>query len=147
MNQDYDAAEALAAIGDARATLAAASATPPLRHFAFAALMGALVAAPAVPLPIRFLVLAGAAVGIALIVRWDRRRTGMFINGYRAGATRPLTFALLAVWMVLYALSNWLAIGQHRIWPSIALALVATGVGYIASQHWCRVFAREMRRS
>lgn len=145
MDQAFAPSDALAAIDRSRAQLVAASDTPPLRHLAFAALMGTLVAAPAIPVaPLRMGVFALLLVGVALIVQWDRRRTGMFVNGYRAGATRWVTFAILAVCLGLYGVSNWLALGRHLVWPSLALGIAATAIAYMGSLWWCRVFRREM---
>ena len=45
--------------------------------------------------PLRYVVMAAVLCAVALVVRWDRRRTGMFVNGYRAGRTRVVTVALL----------------------------------------------------
>ncbi|WP_375395046.1 hypothetical protein [uncultured Sphingomonas sp.] len=144
MIDSVEAVDALATIRASRIQLVTASDTPPLRHLAFAGLMGTLVACPAVMLPWRFGVLFGILIGIALVVRWDRRRTGMFINGYRAGRTRKVTFAMLAFSLGLYAISVWLADGRHMIWPSLVLGCVATVACWFGSRYWCSVFEREM---
>lgn len=139
-----EAAEALAAIDDTRARLAAASDTPPLRHAAFAAMMGGFVAVPALPLVWRSVATVMLAVAIVLVIGWDRRRTGMFINGYRAGRTRVVTATLLVCIMPLYALSAWLAIHRGAHWQPLVLGAVAAGIAYADSVWWCRVFRREM---
>lgn len=144
MIESHEAADALAAIRTSRSQLLAACDTPPSRHLAFAGLMGTLVACPAVPLPWRFGVLVAILIGVALVIRWDRRRTGMFVNGYRAGRTRKVTFGLLAFCMPLYGVSVWLADGRHMVLPSLGLGLIATAGAYFGSRAWCRVFEREM---
>src|SRR5450631_927410 len=99
-----EAAAALSAMQDSRARLAAAANCPPERHLAFAVLLGGVVAAQAAP-PIGTLIIeALLAVGGVLVFIWDRKRTGMFINGYRAGRTRPMTLSLIAVTLALGAL-------------------------------------------
>lgn len=138
------AAQALAFIEQSRVKLAAASETPPLRHLAFAALMGVLVASPAVPLPYRFVVLVGIFAAIAWIIRWDRKRMGMFINGYRAGRTRWVTGALLLVILPLHMLGLWLALDRGIDWAPLPLGVVAAALAYGGSVWWCRVFRREM---
>ena len=144
MIESREAADALAAIRTSRSHLVAACDTPPSRHLAFAGLMGSLVACPAVALPWRFGVLSAILIGLALVIRWDRRRTGMFVNGYRAGRTRTVTFIMLAFCLALYAISVWLADGRHLILPSLGLGLLAMTGAFLGSRAWCRTFAREM---
>ena len=139
-----DAISALDAKRDAERALAAAADCPPWRHALFGLLMGTMVASPAVPLPYRFILLAFALVAIPIIVRSDRRRTGMFINGYRRGKTRLVTFGILAVVMVLYAFSVHAALTNgDRITPVI-LGLAAAVLATLGSVQWQRVFVREM---
>jgi hypothetical protein len=138
------AAEALAFIDQSRAKLAAASETPVSRHLAFAGLIALLFASPVLPLEWRFVALLVPLVGVALIVRWDRRRMGMFINGYRAGRTRWVALPVLVVIEALYALSYWLVVERHTNWAAAPLAVVATVVAYVGSVWWCDVFRREM---
>ena len=139
-----DAAEALKAMHASQSRLAAAADCPPQRHLAFGVLMGCLVATPALPTVYALLVEAAVLIGIALVVRWDRRRTGMFINGYRAGRTRPLTFAMLAVILSLYTASYWLAHARGVTWAPIALGLLAAAGGFYGSMLWQRAFRREL---
>lgn len=143
-HNSVDAAEALAFIEQSRLRLAAASDVPPLRHAAFAALMGGMVASTAVPFPFRFALLAGLFAAIAWIVRWDRRRMGMFINGYRAGRTRWVTAAMLLVILPIHITGVWLATERGVHWAPLPLALVAAAIAYAGSVWWCRVFRREL---
>ena len=139
-----NAAEALAFIEQSRLRLAAASDVPPIRHAAFAALMGGMVASTAVPFPLRFALIAGLFAAIAWIVRWDRRRMGMFINGYRAGKTRWITAALMLATLPLYVLGLWLALDRGIGWAPVPFGVLATALAYGGSVWWCRVFRREM---
>gem|GEM_PF-194954 len=139
-----DAAEALAAMHASQARLAAAANCPPERHLAFAGLLGGLVATPALPATWSLVAEGVILLGIVLVVRWDRRRTGMFINGYRSGRTRPVSFAMLAVFLVLYSASMWLARERGIHWAPLPLGAVAAAVGYYASILWQRTFRREM---
>lgn len=138
------AAQALAFIEQSRVKLAAATETPPLRHAAFAALMGALVASPAVPFPFRFLVLVAIFAAVAWIVRWDRRRMGIFVNGYRAGKTRWVTAALLLAVLPLYLIAMWLSLDHAIWWAPLPLGLAAAVIAYGGSVWWCWVFRREL---
>jgi hypothetical protein len=144
MPTSTEAAEALAAMQASQARLAAAANCPPERHLIFGALIGALVLTPALPVTLMFVVEAVVLVGIALVVRWDRRRTGMFINGYRRGKTRWVTFSMLAAFLALYVGSTLLAFDWHLPWGSVACGVITVAIGYFASIRWQRVFRREM---
>ena len=137
-------AEALAAVRLGREQVLAACDCPPSRHFAFAAVMGCYVTSPALPFVLRMAALASLACAVVLIIRWDRRRTGMFVNGYRKGHTRKVTFAMLAVVLPMYLLGSWLSDERGLAWPSLAMGAVATGMSYAGSRWWSRVFRREM---
>lgn len=139
-----DAATALAAMDESRARLAAAADCPPIRHWMFAGIIGGLTATPALTPTLALAAEAALLVCIALVVRWDRRRTGMFINGYRAGKTRPVVFAMLAMVFTLYALGAWLSRAKGVWWAPLPLGVVAALGGYAFSKLWARVFRREM---
>ena len=106
--------------------------------------MALVVGAPAVALPLRFGVLAIIFAGIVLIVQSDRRRLGVFINGYRRGKTRLVTFPMLAVILGLYWLSSYFGEFRGERAVSLALAVLAFGLGMAGSMLWQRVFVREL---
>ena len=140
-----EAADALSAMQASRDRLAALANCPPQRHLAFAALLGGLVACQAAPPTAVLLFEAVFMVGVALIVLWDRRRTGMFINGYRAGRTRPLTFALLAITLALGALGVWLKEERGVVWAPIPCGIAVAIVAYGMSALWQNIYRRELR--
>lgn len=135
---------ALAAKGTVEQNLANLPLCPPSRHAAFAATMATLVAVPIFPLYMRFIVLAFIFASIFLMVRWDKRRLGVFINGYRRGKTRMVTFPMLVLILGLYFASYYVSL-SHRD-PVIILALAATAflIGYLGSRLWQRVFISEL---
>ncbi len=139
-----DPAEALAAVRHGRERVLAACECPPSRHLAFAAVIGGYVVSPALPFALRMAALAVLLCAIVLIVQWDRRRTGMFVNGYRKGRTRKVTFAMLAVILSAYMLGSWLSDEHGLVWPSLVMGAAAVPFGYAASRGWARVFRREM---
>src|SRR5579859_2493670 len=112
MTPTSDADAALAAMRESRERLAQAVDCPPERHLVFALLLGGLVAGQAAPplgaIAIECLLLAG----VLAVIAWDRRRTGMFINGYRAGRTRYVTLALLLFALAALALTLWLKVDR-----------------------------------
>lgn len=145
-NFEDQARTALAAKDDTQRQLAAAATYPPWRHAIFGLLLGGLVLLPALPSAGRFAMLAALLCAMPLIMRSDRKRSGMFINGYRRGKTLYVTLVMLALEM------SFILIGMHRATefgdPRMAflLAPVAVAVGWIGSLIWQRVFIAEMER-
>ena len=144
MTDSTEAADALSAMRDTQARLAKAAACPPERHWAFAGLMGVYVAAPAAPTWAMLGLEALMLVAVAFIIRWDRRRTGMFVNSYRRGRTRPVILVLLLAMISLYATGYWLAKARGVFWAPLALAPVGMVGAYYGSIWWQRVFTREL---
>jgi hypothetical protein len=138
-----EAQAALEAKQAAEHRLASAADCPPWRHAVFALLMAALVATTALPLALRL----GAAililVCVAAIVQSDRRRMGIFVNGYRRGKTRIVTFALLAAILPLYVYSARAGLEGDTLIP-LLLAGLTFVVSLIGSIAWQRVFVREL---
>ena len=135
---------ALDAKGSAERELAGVPMCPPWRHAIFGLIMGALVASPAVPIPLRFALIAGIFSAIALVVRSDRRRLGMFINGYRRGKTLFVTIPMLIIVLALYAIGLVRALDHgDRITP-LMLGILAVVLGTAGSVLWQRVFVREL---
>lgn len=139
-----EALSALDAKRQAEAQMARAANCPPWRHAIFGLLMGGLVAAPAIPLPARFAVLVMLLVAIPIIIQSDRKRMGMFINGYRRGKTRIVAFAILAVELSLYGLSVYFGDSLHDRATPILLGLAGIVLGIAGSVWWQRVFVSEM---
>jgi hypothetical protein len=135
---------ALAAKGEVEQNLASLSLCPPSRHAAFAAIVAALVGTPVLPLPMRFVVLALIFAGIFLIVQWDKRRLGVFINGYRRGKTRMIAFPMVVLILGLYFASYYFSISHKEPSISIVIAAGAFLIAYLGSMLWQRVFVSEL---
>jgi hypothetical protein len=145
MTMTYEEARAaLAAKTLAEQDLARLGTCPPWRHAAFAALETALVISPLASINGRFAILAVMFFGIFLIVRSDRRRLGVFINGYRRGRTRLVVMPLLLTVLALYVLSMLAAFDWHLPWASVSCAVVTFPTCYFGSVLWQRVFRREL---
>ncbi|MDP9086044.1 MAG: hypothetical protein M3N02_04660 [Pseudomonadota bacterium] len=139
-----EAVAALDAKKSAERQLAYAAECPPWRHAIFGLLMGFLVSTPAFPFEVRMVILAVILAGIGLIIRSDRKRMGMFINGYRRGRTRLITFPMLAIVLLLYAYSCYLGLDRGDTVTPLFLALAAFAVSVIGSIIWQRVFVSEL---
>ena len=135
---------ALDAMGEAKAALARAADCPPWRHAAFGAVMGAIILSLGVPTPYNFAVQAVGLLGIAAIVVSDRRRMGVFVNGYRKGATRPITVLMLAL-MLVNGWAEAMEKEQGLSWETrAALPLFGAILATMMSVQWQRIFRREL---
>jgi hypothetical protein len=139
-----EARAALESVGATRAQIAAMGLCPPWRHAAFGAVMGLLILGLGYPLTIQVAILCLAMGLMVVIVVHDRRRYGMFINGYRRGATRPVTAALLVAMLSLIVVQIRLREQGVEAWVPVAVASVAFAVAVAGSVWWARVFRREL---
>ena len=142
MNAD-EASEALDAVASAKRSLATASAAPLWRHVAFGLVLGLLMLSIAAGDPFWMLPWALSVIGAALLFWWDRRQTGLFVNGYRQGRTLPLTLALLVVTVALaFAAIRLNSHGEQQL--ALLTVPVAFVVALVVSLWWERIFQREM---
>jgi hypothetical protein len=142
---DYDQARAaLDSVTATRARIAEVGVCPPWRHAAFGAVMALLILGAGLPLAVQSASLVLAMAATVWLVRWDRRRYGYSIYGYRKGATRPLTFALLFAMLGLLVLQIYLREHGVGLWVPFVVAAVAFAIGVAASVAWARIFRREM---
>lgn len=138
-----EASAALDAVAEAKRSVGIASAAPLWRHAAFAAVLALLILAVALHGSLWSAPFSFAMAGLVLIFRWDRKQTGMFVNGYRAGRTLPLTIALLIAVVGLAGAAFRLSSGGE---PMLALATVLAAflIALGASLWWERIFLAEM---
>jgi hypothetical protein len=128
----------------AEAQMATAATCPPWRHAIFGLMMGGLIASPAVDYPLRFAILAGLLCLVPIIIRSDRKRTGMFINGYRRGKTRIVVFGILVIELGLYTIGLVRSIDHGDHLTPLLLGAAGVVIGIVGSILWQRVFVREM---
>jgi len=139
-----EALSALAAKRAAEAQLARAATCPPWRHAVLGLLMGGLVASPAFDLPIRMAILVVILCSIPLIIHSDRKRLGMFINGYRRGKTRIVAVGTVIVELALYFVSVVRGLDHNDHTTPLLLGVAGFLIGIAGSLLWQRVFVREM---
>jgi hypothetical protein len=142
--EGLEARTALEAKRQAEAQMARAAQCPPWRHALFGLLMGGIIASFAFDFVIRTAILVVILACLPVIIHSDRKRTGMFINGYRRGKTRLVIAGILLVWLPLYALSVYYALDLHNHVVPLLLGAVGFVVTAIGSVIWQRVFVREM---
>jgi len=126
------------------AQMARAANCPPWRHAMFGLMMGGLVASPAFDMPIRLSILVIVLALIPLIIHSDRKRMGMFINGYRRGKTRVVAIGVVIVELSLYAVSVVRHLDHNDHIAPLMLGAAGVLIGTLGSLLWQRVFVREM---
>ena len=130
----------------ARAHIAALGTCPPWRHAAFGAVMSLLILGLGFSLAVQTVCMVVAMAGVAWIAAYDRRRYGVFINGYRRGATRPVVAVLLLGMMALIMVQIYFREQAAQAWVPFAVAAAAFVFAVAGSVWWSRVFRREMER-
>jgi hypothetical protein len=141
-----EAAAALAGVSGAQERFADQIAhRSPIRHAAFGFVMALLVGALALPLVLQTAITAMAMALVVIIVQYDRRRYGTFINGYRRGRTLAITFPLLGMILLLMLAQMYARIeglpGPVKLGIVAAAFVLATGGSIV----WKRVYLGELR--
>ena len=107
-------------------------------------MMGLLVASYAFPPPVMMAAAFLVVIGTGLIVARDRRRDGFFVNGYRAGRTRRITFLYLAALVPLIAAGVVGKVVYGLPWAPLAAAVVAVCLGTWSSKAWERAYRADL---
>lgn len=142
---DREARDALKSIAAAQSQLADSQHYPFWRHAAFGAATGLLIAASAAPQAFFAGPFIASMAGLVWLVKYDRRRTGTFVNGWRWGRTLPISLILFAalLGLVFYSVRTR---GDGFVSKE---GLVATGaafvLGTVFSLLWQRVYINELR--
>lgn len=141
-----EAREALEQVSATHARMAETVGRYPLwRHAIFGALFFALIGSVSISTSVQLAAIPIQLAIIFLIVRSDRQRMGVFINGYRRGATLPLTLGMVVVSVGLVHAAMTLRQDGSGVVLKMALAtlsfLIATGF----SVYWQRIFQLELK--
>jgi len=145
MTRNEDALRMLAEVEAANADLAERAKAPTWYHPALGLLIGGLIGAQALPIPLMIAFYVVYVVGLWLLVRAYKRHTGLWINGYRAGRTRWVAIGLAAVASVGGLISIWLMRERGlTLAPLVFGALVAVIVT-IGGFVWEAAFRADLR--
>lgn len=117
---------------------------PPWRHAAFAAITASLVLAQGFPLKTMLPIFTISMAAVVLLMKDDRKRYGMFINGYRKGRTLPLTLALVGTMLVCMFAEIHARVTGLSLATRFGIAAIAFIVAAFASVSWHRIFRREL---
>ena len=138
------AADALAAMHASRARVMRAAECPPWRNALFAGVMSGVVAAQALPVRLFFAVVAAVVVGVLALALVMRARKGVFVNGWRTGATRRVSLAIFGAYMTVYTLTWW-AREERGLWVApLVGAAVLFPIIWALHRRWMRVYRAEL---
>jgi hypothetical protein len=147
MTQDPGPHEALEAIRSARAAFGDRLVYPLGSRLLHATLMAGLVGVFAAPPWLSFWLAAVVAVGVVLLARHDRARTGWRLGIGLSRWAPAIGLALGVALMALIALAMSPALFGGPVWaPPLAVAL-AWLVAYWAGEAWMRAYRRDVARS
>jgi hypothetical protein len=135
---------ALDAIQAANRQMAARAEAPVWRHAAMGGLMGGLIAIQAAPTAWRVAYYAAFCAGFFLLARAHRRRTGMWVPGYRAGRTRWVAVGAAALVAALFVGAVWAAtergLTEAYYAAAVLVALCVTAAGFV----WQWAYRRDL---
>lgn len=142
---DRQARDALTAIAAAQLQLAETQTFPLWRHAALGGVMALLIAANAVPQAFFAGLFIASMAGVVWLMKYDRRRTGTFVNGWRRGRTFPVSLVLFALLLGLVFLARNTR-GDGYVSSEGLLAIVAAfALGTAFSLVWQRIYIGELR--
>lgn len=139
-----EAQEALAGARGAQRRLAARTRWSISRHLAAAALITVPIAGMALPLPLQMAATVAMLIGLALVVRRDRARDGMFVNGYRMGRTLWVIVPTVAVVLAIGFAAGYLRSEHDIVWAPLLAAAVTLPITLGASILWEYVYREEL---
>ncbi|MEH0197735.1 hypothetical protein V7S57_21195 [Caulobacter sp. CCNWLY153] len=140
-----EAARMLAEVEAANADLARRARAPIWYHPALGLLTGGLVAVQGQAVPLMLGAYLVFVVGLLLLVRAYKRRTGLWINGYRAGRTRWVSVVLAVLTALSVLGSAWLTrehgLAAGPLVVGAVIAVIVTIGGFV----WEAAFRRDLR--
>jgi hypothetical protein len=139
-----DAAAHLADVARTQRRLAERARWPFHRHAMFGLSEGLLVAGIAQPTAIGLGMMGVAMALFALCVTEDRRRHGMFVSGWQAGATRPLT-VLIVLFTIAMAVASAVVRDGETVQPlGYLIGAFTFAVCTAGSLRWERIYRGQL---
>ncbi|TMM46575.1 hypothetical protein [Qipengyuania marisflavi] len=118
------------------------------RHAAAGLLQALCVISWAVPIPLAIVTILLVVGGVVWISHSDRKRDGMFVNGWSSRAARPAFWLAIAATLAGFALLAWAAPGLHMWTPlGVPIALGVFVVVTASSIWWERLYHADLDRS
>ena len=143
---DNEAADALAAIQDARIRANGMKRLPFAYHVAVGALMGGWVAAQGLPrgwFGISLLAFLGMTW---LMYRWQLQATSRWVNGFRSGRTLWVALAMAILFLALIVTSNPAMLPHRALFTPVQGGLIAFVALTFLDWLWVRTYDSEIRK-
>lgn len=145
MTRDEDALRMLAEVEAANADIAERAKAPTWYHPALGLLVGGLIAVQGQPIPVMIGFYVLYAIGLVLLVRAYKRRTGMWVSGYRAGRTRWVAVGLATLAMVAGLISIWLLRERGLTAAPLVFGAIVAVIVTIGGFVWEAAFRADLR--
>ena len=142
---DSEAGRMMAEVQAANAELAQRARAPLWYHPALGLLMGGFAAVAGQPTPVILAYEAVMAVGLWLLVQAYKRRTGMWVSGYRKGRTRWVAISLATACAAVTILSLWLRRTHDVVWAPYVGGMVVFVLATVGGLVWEAAFRRDLR--
>ncbi len=117
---------------------------PPWRHAAFGVVLAILIGSISISTDAQIVGSVIALALVALLVRHDLKRYGVFVNGYRKGATLPIAILYVGVLIVLVSGAMYLRVNHLSITSKLGFAAIAFALATAVSVKWNNVYRKEL---
>lgn len=136
--------EALNQIAAANREMADRVKAPGWYNWSLALMMGGLVAMLEAPTTWLFAYEAAFFVGLAVLVSAYKRKSGVWIPGYRAGRTRWVAFGAAAVYFAIIMGAVYLYREMHIRGACIVAGVVIAGLTRLHCHLWEKAYRRDL---
>lgn len=144
MTQDPNPHEALASIQAARAEIGRDFDYPVWWDIAYGAVLAAMVAGQALPMPWQSMVFVFSIVGLVFMVQWWRKRFGWWVNGYSPRRAGKVAWALVAFMMAMMGLALWTRLFDGPAWAPWVAGALTWVVASVSGRLWMRAYHRDL---
>jgi hypothetical protein len=111
---------------------------------AYGAVIALLVGGQGLPQPFSILTVPIALGGLAVMVRWWRAKTGIWVSGYTPRRPRWVAFGLAAILIALMLGNLYCSRILHLWWAPLAAGGAAFVLGIVFGRWWMRVYRKEL---
>jgi hypothetical protein len=141
---EAESREALEQIAAANREMADRVKAPGWYNWSLSLGLGGLVAMMEAPIAWLLVYEAAFFVGLALLVSAYRRRSGVWIPGYRAGRTRWVAFGAAAIYVAIILTAVYLYREMNIRGACIVAGVIITGVTRLHCHVWEKAYRRDL---